>query len=399
MKNILVLTSVYPGDDLSKENTSVVHYFAKEWVKQGYNVKVIHNLTYYPSFVHLAISLSKNIISRYYNYPFPIKKNSKDKTYTLDNVPVYRLPIKKKYSGALYTPMIQEKQKNRIINLLNNLQFKPDIVLGHWPNPQLDQIKELGSLYNARTCIVLHNNVEDIKRIYKNRINEVLQGIDVWGFRSNEIRNRFENIYGIPSKHFICHSGIPLTVTKAPERTFNNGLKNFLFVGSLIPRKNPSILINAIHKVYRDNQFNITFVGNGPEKSKITRMVKQLKLDDKILLLERLSRMEVFDLMAKADCFIMVSKPETFGLTYLEAMSMGCITIGTKNEGIDGIIKHGINGFLCEAGNEKKLIRLLNNLTELPKKELIRISKNAVETANKLTEEKAAAHYIESVLE
>lgn len=398
MKNILVLTSVYPGDDLSKENTSVVHYFAKEWVKKGYNVKVIHNLTYYPSFVHLAIRILKTIISRYYNYPFPIKKNSKEKTYTIDNVPVYRLPIKKKYSGALYSHTIQEKQINRIINLLNNLHYKPDIVIGHWPNPQLDQIKRLGNIYNARTCIVMHNNVEDIKRIYKNRINKVLQGIDVWGFRSNEIRNRFENLYGIPSKYFICHSGIPISVAKAPDRTFTDGLREFLFVGSLIPRKNPSILINAIHNVFRNNQFKITFVGSGPEKRKITRMAQQLNLNDKISLLERVSRNEIFEIMGKADCFIMISKPETFGLTYLEAMSMGCITIGTKNEGIDGIIKQGINGFLCEAGNEKDLIRLLNNLSELPRKELVRISENAVETASKLTEEKAATHYIESVI-
>jgi len=34
----------------------------------------------------------------------------------------------------------------------------------------------------------------------------------------------------------------------------------------------------------------------------------------------------------------MVSAPETFGLVYLEAMAKGCIVIGTKNWGIDGIV-------------------------------------------------------------
>lgn len=42
-KNILVLTNIYPADDTAYVSTSVVHYFTKEWVKMGYNVRVIHN--------------------------------------------------------------------------------------------------------------------------------------------------------------------------------------------------------------------------------------------------------------------------------------------------------------------------------------------------------------------
>lgn len=47
-KNILVITQEYPADDLEKEFTPVVHFFAKEWVKQGYIVKVINLPTNFP---------------------------------------------------------------------------------------------------------------------------------------------------------------------------------------------------------------------------------------------------------------------------------------------------------------------------------------------------------------
>jgi hypothetical protein len=30
---ILVLTSIYPADDVPKEWTPIVHYFTREWVK------------------------------------------------------------------------------------------------------------------------------------------------------------------------------------------------------------------------------------------------------------------------------------------------------------------------------------------------------------------------------
>ena len=48
MKKLLVLTSIYPGPDIPNSFTPVVHYFAKEWVASGVEVKVIHNVAYYP---------------------------------------------------------------------------------------------------------------------------------------------------------------------------------------------------------------------------------------------------------------------------------------------------------------------------------------------------------------
>ena len=48
MKKLLVLTSIYPGPDIPNSFTPVVHYFAKEWVASGVEVKVIHSIAYYP---------------------------------------------------------------------------------------------------------------------------------------------------------------------------------------------------------------------------------------------------------------------------------------------------------------------------------------------------------------
>ena len=33
MKNILILSKIYPAIDLPQNDTKVVHYFAKEWKK------------------------------------------------------------------------------------------------------------------------------------------------------------------------------------------------------------------------------------------------------------------------------------------------------------------------------------------------------------------------------
>ena len=49
MKNILLITTMYPTPD-SDFHTKVCHYFTKEWVQMGYNVKVIHFKSTFPFF-------------------------------------------------------------------------------------------------------------------------------------------------------------------------------------------------------------------------------------------------------------------------------------------------------------------------------------------------------------
>ena len=93
----------------------------------------------------------------------------------------------------------------------------------------------------------------------------------------------------------------------------------------------------------------------------------------------------------------MISKAEIFGLVYLEAMALGVIPIGSKNEGIDGIIVDGENGFLCEAGNKDELAEVLKRIKGLPSEELDAISKKAMETARDYSDEGVARKYINSL--
>ena len=68
----------------------------------------------------------------------------------------------------------------------------------------------------------------------------------------------------------------------------------------------------------------------------------------------RKPREEVILMLDRADCFIMISRDEVFGLVYLEAMARGCIVVASRGEGMTGIIEDGVNGFLCAAGDENE---------------------------------------------
>ena len=126
-------------------------------------------------------------------------------------------------------------------------------------------------------------------------------------------------------------------------------------------------------------------------------LTSKYSLYDHVHFWGRIPREQVIRIMNETDCFIMVSKFETFGLVYLEAMAKGCITIASKNEGMDGIIRNGENGFLCEAGNWKDLKRTIDMINSLSSENKQKISDNARKTAVTLTDRKVAIHYLDFI--
>ena len=102
---------------------------------------------------------------------------------------------------------------------------------------------------------------------------------------------------------------------------------------------------------------------------------------------------EVYKYLEENLIFLLPSSPEGFGIVYAEAMYNGCITIGTKNEGIDGFIKNGENGFLVNI-DEKEITELILKILNNPTK-YSNIQNNAISSIQKLTWENNVNQYLE----
>lgn len=398
MKNVLILTSVYPENDRDKNVTHVVHYFAKELVGR-YNVRVVHNSVYYPVIVYSILKLFEKKLTRYINYFYLPKYQSKNiYTYKKDGVLVNKIPILKKWPSSTISLKALNSQLNKIINILKDDDFVPDYIIGHWPEPQLYLVYRISKLYGSKSCIVLHNNVDKIPRLKHENINDIIKSIDVWGYRSPGIKEKFKRLYEDTNNMFHCYSGVPDDEILNEGKKFNNDVFNVVFVGQLIKRKYPATILYALKNAFPDKKFTITYIGTGPEKINIYKTAKKLSIGDNITFIENIERKEVFKYLAASDCFVMISKPETFGLVYLEAMAKGCLTIGSKGEGIDGIIVDEYNGFLCEAGNEHELATIFQRICKMPVENLREISQNAIKVAREYSDSKAAFNYIESII-
>ena len=399
MKNILLLTNIYPNNDPEYGGTAVCHSFTTEWVKMGYNVRVVHFDSLFPRPYYWVGKLFNERIQAKTGTVAYTKTPRIPKRYTIDDVPVIFVPLKKYVPHKAPSQRQTDKAFHYVVSELEKDGFKPDVVTAHFVLPQLQFMPLFKKQYPAaRTCLVLHGPISLFQKFYPKDYKEMMPAVDVFGFRSLAFQQSFEKRFGNEKPMFLCHSGIPEKYIEAVDKGFSNGVKRFVFVGSLYELKNVDVTLRALHKAMAGKDFTFDIVGSGAEYDNLRRLVDELGLGDHVVFHGKLKRDDAQEVVRNADCFVMVSSREAFGLAYVEAMAKGCIVIGTIGQGIDGIVTHGENGFLCKARDVDELAEVINQIVNLSRVELQNISSKAVTTAANLTDRKVAEQYINSIL-
>lgn len=399
MKNILLISTIYPRPE-GNIGTHVCHYFTREWIKMGYNVRVVHIQAVYPRFFYWFAKLAQKKIAAKTSAVIYTQREKKIAHYKMDNVPICRIPVFKPIPHGAFSRYSIKNALKTIVDDNKSVGFAPDVIIGHFPNPQLELLYELKHFYpNTKTCEVLHlpEEINQLKSVYGKNLALYMDSVDIWGFRFKYLRELFSKKYEQPIQSFICYSGIPESYLIRDSRVVRDKVSEFVFVGEMIERKYPTKVLDALLHVYPNKDFHVNFIGDGDLKQSIQERVKREKLNGSVSVLGRIPRDNIKEKYDNADCFIMISKGEAYGLVYLEAMARGCITIASRNEGFDGVIVDGENGFLCKAGDIDELTSIVKHINTLTYAERQKISDNAIATARRLTDFKAAKMYIEDV--
>lgn len=131
-----------------------------------------------------------------------------------------------------------------------------------------------------------------------------------------------------------------------------------LYVGRLTEKKGVCYLIAAMELVIQKiPNTKLLIIGNGELEQELKQQVKQLKLDDQILLIGSISNKDLPEYYASADIFIGPSVQvqggdrEGFGLTLVEAAMSGCPVIASDSGGITDIVQDSRTGFLVPPGD------------------------------------------------
>lgn len=135
-----------------------------------------------------------------------------------------------------------------------------------------------------------------------------------------------------------------------------NDSSDVIFAGRLIKEKNIDVLIKSI-ALTRDSipDIKCLIIGDGPERSSLEKLTRNLDLEGNIHFLGFLNRSEdVFSYMKSSKVFVLPSTREGFGIVVLEANACGLpvVTVSHPKNAAADLINDGKNGFLCKLNEE-----------------------------------------------
>jgi glycosyltransferase involved in cell wall biosynthesis len=107
-------------------------------------------------------------------------------------------------------------------------------------------------------------------------------------------------------------------------------------------------------------------IGEGPERSHLAALARELGVANSIRFLGRKSRKQVAETIQRCTIFALPSRYEGLGCVYLEAMSAEKPAIACRGQGIEDIIYHGDNGWLIEPDDLHGLTDALSVLLQSP---------------------------------
>lgn len=133
----------------------------------------------------------------------------------------------------------------------------------------------------------------------------------------------------------------------------------FLSCGNLRKVKRMDLLIRAFAQAFRESpQVSLTICGQGEEEGALRRLIAELGMEQRIELAGLRPREEIAKRLAQTDCFVLASESETFGVSYLEALSCGVPVIATRCGGPECFVNEH-NGIMVETGNVDALARAM----------------------------------------
>lgn len=100
--------------------------------------------------------------------------------------------------------------------------------------------------------------------------------------------------------------------------------KHILFVGRFdIGQKGIDLLLKAYAKIADKTKYPLIIVGFGPDEEIIKKMIKDLHLETRALLVGPAYGEKKYELLSQAACVVLPSRDETFSCFSLEAMASG----------------------------------------------------------------------------
>jgi len=207
---------------------------------------------------------------------------------------------------------------------------------------------------------------------------------------SNSVKKELVTRYGIPEgKIVVIPNGVEVNLFRpSAERE-----KQILYVGRQTAHKGLPYLLQAFAEFVKANEkFRLVLVGErleGGVDPSLVKLSRNLGIADKVEFTGRLLEDDVRVIMGRAECLVLPSLAESFGMAILEAMASETPVVATNVGGIPDVVQDGLNGLLVRPADPHALAESLDQVVSDSRLRR-RLIQNGVRTCRDFSWEKVA---------
>ncbi len=254
------------------------------------------------------------------------------------------------------------RKANRIIECIKENRNIRSIFFDHWKsvekiNPQI--------IENFPTFCLIHS--KEINHSKGSMLNKrVLHSIKKvkYVIANSNFTKKLAITIGVPEKKIhIIHPGCdePIKIENAfqlqAENIYKNSFPKILTVARLDKRKNHQNILMCIRNLKEKfPKIKYVSVGDGEEKKSLLVLARELKIQNEVVILDKIDQKLKAALIKNSNLFLMPSiifkkSVEGFGISFIEAASYGVGSIGGKDGGASDAIDNEKTGLICDGEN------------------------------------------------
>jgi glycosyltransferase involved in cell wall biosynthesis len=228
--------------------------------------------------------------------------------------------------GELRLDILEEEQKNNSETSLD----VPSILTAFSPDVYLAK--------RVLKTTVLNSNIKSVfaeRGVPESALQVVANGVDI---------KRFSDID-------------PTTVQRVRAKYGIGDHPSILFVGTVMPRKGVTELVQALDQIVNESDRNIDAILAGDTNldtsyvERVEKLISRTGLDANVTMPGFVPAEDLPALYQAVDLFVVPSLEEGFGMTAIEAMAAGTPVVGTRVGGLPDIIDPGRTGELVDPGD------------------------------------------------
>lgn len=343
--------------------------------KRGYDVEIL--CTY--DLGEPAYELNENIHVKYLTNVRPNKKEIREAIHNKNIIQLFKQGFYAVKVLYLKKRTMEEEIKSIQDGCIIATRNDHAVILSKYGAPGVKKVAQLHHDHQFKK-----NLLKDFRDNYMN--------IDEFVLLTESLKEEVQEIMS-KNKH-TKFTVIPNFLLDLNSEVVEKKKKQVVAVGRFHSVKGFSRMLEIWAHTNVDSDVVLKIIGDGDEFEQIKNKIKELRLENSVVLTGALEHTKVMEEMRKSLVYLMTSFTEAFPFVLIEAMSAGLpIVAFDVRVGPRAMIEEGKNGYLIEDGNLEQFAKCLEELitNEEKRKEM---SANALDIVQRFSEEHVMEKWI-----